>query len=71
MTKPRENPWFSSATKVLIDKRDTAFQKWKRYKTNQHEAHFFTRFNRATTSQQKCADIKRQGIGMMNLTKNV
>jgi len=42
MTKPRENPWFSSAIKVLIDKWDTAFQKWKRHKTSQHAAQYKT-----------------------------
>lgn len=36
MFKPRVNPWFSSDIKVLIHKRDTAFKKWKRYKTGQH-----------------------------------
>jgi len=90
MTKLLENPWISSAIKVLIDKRDTAFNKWKRYKTSQNVAqyktlrkndsqlinqekrkYFFTRFNRATTTPQKWADIKKLGIGMMNLTKNV
>jgi len=72
MTKPRENPWFSSAIKVII-----AFKKLKQYKTSQHAAqyktlrkndsqlinqenrkYFFTRLNKATTiSSSACPTI--------------
>jgi len=88
MTKPRENPWFKTGIKVLIDNRDNAFKKRKRYKTSQHAAqyktlrknvsqlinqekrkYFFTRFNRATSSQQEWVDIKKLGIGKSNTTR--
>lgn len=47
---PRIKPWFSASIRRLIIKRDTAYSRWKRYKTPELEMEFKTARRNVNTS---------------------